>query len=39
MYHLVILVSYKSNLQLLSQKNQSEPQAVYNAGPGMIKKT
>ena len=40
MYHLVILVSFKSNLQRLSQKkNQSEPKAVYNAGPGMIKKT
>jgi hypothetical protein len=38
MYHLVILVSFKSNLQRLSQKNRREPKAVYNAGPGMIKR-
>ena len=38
MHHLQILVSFIKKLDLLSQNNQCEPKAVYNAGPGMIKR-
>ena len=38
MHHLQILVSFIEKLDLLSQNNQCEPKAVYNAGPGIINK-
>ena len=38
MHHLQILVSFIKKLDQLSQNNQCEPKAVYNAGPGIINK-